>query len=312
MSSTQLPIVFLMGPTASGKTALAMDLYDHLPCEIVSVDSAMIYRDMNIGTAKPDAEMLARYPHRLIDLRDPAQAYSAAEFRMDALAEIARIHQTGKIPLLTGGTMLYFHALLNGLATLPEADPEVRQRIEAEAAEKGWSAIHARLAEVDPQSAERLNPNDSQRLQRALEVYEITGRSMTEHWAEQQAQRLDSPVVSLSVMPPERSVLHERIAQRFQIMLEQGFEEEVRALWERGDLDLAMPSVRCVGYRQMWEYFSGQWDYETMQFKGVVATRQLAKRQITWLRSWENLNWLDTNDRDITSKALKLINSVII
>lgn len=312
MSSTQLPIVFLMGPTASGKTALAMDLYDHLPCEIVSVDSAMIYRDMNIGTAKPDAEMLARYPHRLIDLRDPAQAYSAAEFRTDALAEIARIHQAGKIPLLTGGTMLYFHALLNGLATLPEADPEVRQRIEAEAAEKGWSAIHARLAEVDPQSAERLNPNDSQRLQRALEVYEITGRSMTEHWAEQQAQRLDSPVVSLSVMPPERSVLHERIAQRFQIMLEQGFEEEVRALWERGDLDLAMPSVRCVGYRQMWEYFSGQWDYETMQFKGVVATRQLAKRQITWLRSWENLNWLDTNDRDITSKALKLINSVII
>ena len=312
MSSTQLPIVFLMGPTASGKTALAMDLYDHLPCEIVSVDSALIYRDMNIGTAKPDAEMLARYPHRLIDLRDPAQAYSAAEFRADALAEIARIHRAGKIPLLTGGTMLYFHALLNGLATLPEADPEVRQRIEAEAAEKGWSAIHARLAEIDPQSAERLNPNDSQRLQRALEVYEITGRSMTEHWAEQQAQRLDSPVVSLSVMPPERSVLHERIAQRFQIMLEQGFEEEVRALWERGDLDLSMPSVRCVGYRQMWEYFSGQWDYETMQFKGVVATRQLAKRQITWLRSWENLNWLDTNDRDITSKALKLINSVII
>lgn len=312
MSSTQLPIVFLMGPTASGKTALAMDLYDQLPCEIVSVDSAMIYRDMNIGTAKPDAEMLARYPHRLIDLRDPAQAYSAAEFRTDALAEIARIQNAGKIPLLTGGTMLYFHALLNGLATLPQADPAVRQRIEAEAAEKGWSAIHARLADVDPQSAERLNPNDSQRLQRALEVYEITGRSMTEHWAEQQAQRLDRPVVSLSVMPPERSVLHERIAQRFQIMLDQGFEEEVRALWGRGDLDLSMPSVRCVGYRQMWEYFSGQWDYETMQFKGVVATRQLAKRQITWLRSWENLNWLDTNDRDITSKALKLINSVII
>ncbi len=312
MSSTQLPIVFLMGPTASGKTALAMDLYDQLPCEIVSVDSAMIYRDMNIGTAKPDAEMLVRYPHRLIDLRDPAQAYSAAEFRTDALAEIARIQNAGKIPLLTGGTMLYFHALLNGLATLPQADPAVRQRIEAEAAEKGWSAIHARLADVDPQSAERLNPNDSQRLQRALEVYEITGRSMTEHWAEQQAQRLDRPVVSLSVMPPERSVLHERIAQRFQIMLDQGFEEEVRALWERGDLDLSMPSVRCVGYRQMWEYFSGQWDYETMQFKGVVATRQLAKRQITWLRSWENLNWLDTNDRDITSKALKLINSVII
>lgn len=312
MSSTPLPIVFLMGPTASGKTALAMELYDQLPCEIVSVDSALIYRDMNIGTAKPDAEMQARYPHRLIDLRDPAEVYSAAEFRADALAEIQRIHAAGKIPLLTGGTMLYFHALQNGLASLPKADSEVRKRIEQEASEKGWSAIHARLAEVDPQSAERLNPNDSQRLQRALEVYELTGRSMTEHWAEQNAQRLDSPVVSLSVMPPERSVLHERIEQRFQIMLDQGFEEEVRALWDRGDLDLSMPSVRCVGYRQMWEYFSGQWDYKTMQFKGVVATRQLAKRQITWLRSWENLNWLDTNDRDITSKALKLINSVII
>jgi len=312
LSSTQLPIVFLMGPTASGKTALAMELYDRLPCEIVSVDSAMIYRDMNIGTAKPDAEMLARYPHRLIDLRDPAEAYSAADFRSDALAEIERIHTAGKIPLLTGGTMLYFHALQNGLANLPEADPVVRKRIEDEAAEKGWAAIHARLAEVDPESAKRLNPNDSQRLQRALEVYEITGRSMTELWAEQQAQKLDSPVVSLSVMPPERSVLHERIEQRFDIMLEQGFETEVRALWERGDLELSMPSVRCVGYRQMWEYFSGQWDYETMRYKGIVATRQLAKRQITWLRSWENLNWLDTNDRDITDKALKLVNSVII
>lgn len=312
MSSTQLPIVFLMGPTASGKTALAMELYDRLPCEIVSVDSAMIYREMNIGTAKPDAEMLARYPHRLIDLRDPAEAYSAADFRSDALAEIERIHTAGKIPLLTGGTMLYFHALQNGLANLPEADPVVRKRIEDEAAEKGWAAIHARLAEIDPESAKRLNPNDSQRLQRALEVYEITGRSMTELWAEQQAQKLDSPVISLSVMPPERSVLHERIEQRFDIMLEQGFEAEVRALWERGDLDLSMPSVRCVGYRQMWEYFSGQWDYETMRYKGIVATRQLAKRQITWLRSWENLNWLDTNDRDITDKALKLVNSVII
>lgn len=312
MSSTQLPIVFLMGPTASGKTALAMELYDRLPCEIVSVDSAMIYRDMNIGTAKPDAEMLARYPHRLIDLRDPAEAYSAADFRSDALAEIERIHGLGKIPLLTGGTMLYFHALQNGLANMPEADPVVRKRIGDEAAEKGWPAIHARLAEVDPQSAERLNPNDSQRLQRALEVYEITGRSMTELWAEQQTQQLDSPLISLSVMPPERSVLHDRIEQRFDIMLEQGFEAEVRVLWERGDLELAMPSVRCVGYRQMWEYFSGQWDYETMRYKGIVATRQLAKRQITWLRSWENLNWLDTNDRDITDKALKLVNSVII
>lgn len=312
MSFSQPPVVFLMGPTASGKTALAMDLYDKLPCEIVSVDSAMIYRDMNIGTAKPDAEMLEQYPHRLIDLRDPAEAYSAAEFRADALAEIERIRQAGKIPLLTGGTMLYFHALQNGLAKLPEADAEIRARIEAEANEHGWAAIHARLAEVDPESAERLNPNDAQRLQRAVEVYEITGRPMSELWAEQEAQKLDFPLVSMAVMPPERSVLHERIEQRFDIMLEQGFEAEVRALWNRGDLVMSMPSVRCVGYRQMWEYFAGQWDYETMRFKGIVATRQLAKRQITWLRSWEKLHWLDTNDQDITAKALKLIDSVII
>ncbi len=301
-----------MGPTASGKTALAMELYDRLPCDIVSVDSAMIYRQMDIGTAKPDAEMLARYPHRLIDLRDPSETYSAAEFRADALREIEEIHAQGRIPLLTGGTMLYFHALLNGLAQLPEADPVVRARLLEEAERLGWPAMHARLAEVDPQSALRLNPNDSQRLQRALEVYELTGRSMTELWAEQEKQKLPYEVVSMAVMPQERSELHDRIEQRFQIMLDQGFEAEARALWERGDLDISMPSIRCVGYRQMWEYFAGNWDYETMQFKGIVATRQLAKRQVTWLRSWKNLHWLDTNDADIVSNALKLIEPVII
>lgn len=301
-----------MGPTASGKTALAMELYDRLPCDIVSVDSAMIYRQMDIGTAKPDAEMLARYPHRLIDLRDPSETYSAAEFRADALREIEEIHAQGRIPLLTGGTMLYFHALLNGLAQLPEADPVVRARLLEEAERLGWPAMHARLAKVDPQSALRLNPNDSQRLQRALEVYELTGRSMTELWAEQEKQKLPYEVVSMAVMPQERSELHDRIEQRFQIMLDQGFEAEARALWERGDLDISMPSIRCVGYRQMWEYFAGNWDYETMQFKGIVATRQLAKRQVTWLRSWKNLHWLDTNDADIVSNALKLIEPVII
>lgn len=308
----QQPVIFLMGPTASGKTALAMELYDRLPCEIVSVDSAMIYRDMDIGTAKPDAQTLARYPHRLIDIRDPQEAYSAAEFRSDALAQIREIHAAGRIPLLTGGTMLYFHALLNGLADLPEADPVVRQRLLDEAQSMGWAHMHQRLAQVDPVSAERLNPNDSQRLQRALEVYELTGRPMSELWAEQQQQRLSYPLVSLAVMPQSRAELHERIAQRFQIMLDQGFEAEVRKLWERGDLDISMPSIRCVGYRQMWEYFSGQWDYDTMCFKGVVATRQLAKRQVTWLRSWEKLTWLDTNDPDIVSNALKLIDPVII
>jgi len=301
-----------MGPTASGKTQLAMDLHDTLGCEIVSVDSAMIYRDMNIGTAKPDAEELARYPHRLIDLRDPSEAYSAAEFREDALKEIADIHAAGRIPLLTGGTMLYFHALQNGLAKLPEADADIRARLLAEAEAKGWPAMHARLAEVDPASAERLNPNDSQRLQRALEVYEVSGRTMTELWAEQEEQKLPFPVLSLAVMPEERAELHRRIAQRYQIMLDQGFVAEVEALYARGDLNVQMPSVRCVGYRQVWEYLSGGWDYDTMVEKGIIATRQLAKRQVTWLRSWPDLHWLDTYDRKLQDNALKLIESVII
>lgn len=289
-----------------------MKLYDSMPCEIVSVDSAMIYRGMDIGTAKPDAETLASYPHRLIDICDPAQAYSAAEFREDALKQIAEIHSAGKVPILTGGTMLYFHALKNGLAQLPEADPVVRERLLKEAEADGWEAIHARLATVDPESAARLNPNDSQRLQRALEIYEITGRTMTELWAEQEKQKPAFPIISLAVMPEDRAELHDRIQRRFDIMLDQGFEEEVRLLWERGDLDMQMPSVRCVGYRQMWEYFAGTWDYDTMKFKGVVATRQLAKRQVTWLRSWENLTWMDTHDRKLLPNTLKLIEGSII
>ncbi|MAY40704.1 MAG: tRNA (adenosine(37)-N6)-dimethylallyltransferase MiaA [Oceanospirillaceae bacterium] len=309
---SNLPVVFLMGPTASGKTDLAMQLYDNLPCEIVSVDSAMIYRGMDIGTAKPDAETLLRYPHRLIDLCDPDQAYSAAEFRRDALAQIEEIRAAGKIPLLTGGTMMYFHALKNGLASLPKADPAVRERILASAEAQGWPAIHQRLQEVDPVSAERLNPNDSQRLQRALEVFEVSGRTMTELWAEQEAQKPDFPIIPMAVMPKERSELHERIEMRFDIMLEQGFVDEVRQLWDRGDLTLQMPSVRCVGYRQVWEYFSETWDYETMRFKGIVATRQLAKRQVTWLRGWENLTWMDTHDPKLLSNALKLIDCGII
>lgn len=307
-----LPVVFLMGPTASGKTDLAMKLYDSLPCEIVSVDSAMIYKGMDIGTAKPDAETLQCYPHRLIDICDPTEAYSAAEFRTDALVEIKEIRDAGKIPILTGGTMLYFHALRNGLAQLPVADPVVRQRLLNEAEQMGWPHMHARLAEVDPESAERLNPNDSQRLQRALEVYEVSGRTMTELWAEQEKQKPDFPIISMAVMPDDRAELHQRIEKRFDIMLEQGFIDEVRQLWERGDLNLQMPSVRCVGYRQVWEYFAGTWDYETMRFKGIVATRQLAKRQVTWLRSWENLNWMDTHDPKLLANALKLVGGGII
>ncbi len=307
------PAIFLMGPTASGKTALAMELHDRLPCDIISVDSALIYRGMNIGTAKPGATELARYPHRLIDIRGPEQAYSAAEFRQDALAEMAKITAAGRIPLLVGGTMMYFNALQQGMAKMPEADPGVRARLEQEAIEQGWPALHRRLADVDPQAAARLKPNDAQRVQRALEVFELSGRPMSDLWREQQQAPLPYQVQALAVMPPDRSELHRRIEQRFGIMLEQGLVDEVeRVLWQRGDLDLSFPSVRCVGYRQVWEYLAGHWDYETMVFKGIVATRQLAKRQVTWLRSWDNLHWLPTNDGQLVSKALKLVESAII
>lgn len=314
MSSIQQlpPAIFLMGPTASGKTDLAMALYDRLPCEIISVDSAMIYREMNIGTATPEAEFLARYPHRLVDILDPTESYSAADFRADALAQMAEISAAGKIPLLVGGTMLYYQALLKGLAQLPQADQTIRDRLVQEAEQHGWEFLHQRLQRVDPAAAQRIHPNDPQRMQRALEVYELTGRSMTELWQEQEQQRLPYTVAQLCVMPQERKTLHERIEKRFHIMLEQGFEEEVRALWERGDLNLQMPSIRCVGYRQMWEYFSGTWDYDTMVDKGIIATRQLAKRQVTWLRSWPDLNTFSSTDTNLTNNALKLLDGIII
>ncbi len=312
MTTSLPPAIFLMGPTAAGKTDLAMALCDLLDCEIISVDSAMIYRQMDIGTATPEAELLARYPHRLVDILDPSEAYSAADFRRDALQHMAEITARGKIPLLVGGTMLYYQALMKGLADMPEADPAVRQRLLDEAESNGWESLHKRLAEVDPVSAARIHSNDPQRLQRALEVYELTGKSMTEHWQAQEASRAPYNMQSLCVMPTERAVLHQRIEQRFHLMLEQGFEEEVRALWARGDLDVSMPSIRCVGYRQMWEHFQGQWDRETMIHKGIVATRQLAKRQITWLRSWPDLKTLASNDPNLTNNALKLLEGGII
>lgn len=312
-SAEQLPpAIFLMGPTASGKTDLAMALYDRLPCEIISVDSAMIYRQMDIGTATPDAEFLARYPHRLVDILDPAESYSAADFRADALREMAEISAAGKIPLLVGGTMLYYQALLKGLAQLPQADQAIRDRLVQEAEQHGWDYLHQRLQQVDPQAAERIHPNDPQRMQRALEVYELTGRSMTELWQEQEKQKLPYNVLQLCVMPQERKTLHERIEKRFHIMLEQGFENEVRQLWERGDLNLQMPSMRCVGYRQMWEYFDGVWNYDEMVEKGIIATRQLAKRQVTWLRSWDNLNTFETGDPNLIKNTLKLLEGIII
>lgn len=310
--STLPPAIFLMGPTAAGKTDLAMRLTEELPCDIISVDSALIYKGMDIGTAKPDRGTLEKYPHRLVDILDPAESYSAAQFRQDALGEMEAISRTGRIPLLVGGTMMYYNALIKGLAPLPEADADVRARLLAWAEQEGWPALHKRLSEVDPVSAERLAPNDSQRLQRALEVYELTGRSLTELWAEQKSHSLPYNVINLAVMPEERRTLHERIALRYQMMLDAGFVEEVKCLYERGDLHTGLPSVRCVGYRQVWSYLEGEWDYETMIEKGIVATRQLAKRQITWLRSWENLNWLVSEDTDILKHSLKLIDAAII
>ncbi|QEQ97674.1 tRNA (adenosine(37)-N6)-dimethylallyltransferase MiaA [Neptunomonas concharum] len=310
--STLPPAIFLMGPTAAGKTDLAMRLTEELPCDIISVDSALIYKGMDIGTAKPDRSTLEKYPHRLVDILDPAESYSAAQFRQDALSEMEAISRTGRIPLLVGGTMMYYNALIKGLAPLPEADADVRARLLAWAEQEGWPALHKRLSEVDPVSAERLAPNDSQRLQRALEVYELTGRSLTELWAEQKSHSLPYNVINLAVMPEERRTLHERIALRYQMMLDAGFVEEVKCLYDRGDLHTGLPSVRCVGYRQVWSYLEGEWDYETMIEKGIVATRQLAKRQITWLRSWENLNWLVPEDTDILKHSLKLIDAAII
>lgn len=315
------PAIFLMGPTAAGKTDLALELARSLPCELISVDSALIYRGMDIGTAKPEKSVLAEFPHRLIDIRDPLEAYSAAEFRTDALAAMAEITSRGKIPLLVGGTMLYYKALLEGLADMPSADEGVRREIEAQAAAQGWAAVHAELARVDPQSAARIHPNDPQRLTRALEVWRVSGLSMSEHRLRQQQNAgLDTPgggqfpytVAQLAIAPLERQVLHERIARRFQLMLEQGFIEEVETLRRRGDLHAALPSIRAVGYRQAWDYLDGRLTHDEMVERGIIATRQLAKRQFTWLRGWSDVHWLDSLAGDNLSRALKYLESVAI
>ncbi|EIU7557298.1 tRNA (adenosine(37)-N6)-dimethylallyltransferase MiaA [Providencia rettgeri] len=285
--------IFLMGPTASGKTALAIELRKHLPVEIISVDSALIYRGMDIGTAKPTAEELSQAPHRLIDILDPALPYSAADFRRDALNVMGEITAQGKIPLLVGGTMLYFKALLEGLSPLPSADPAVRSEIEQIAQKQGWDEIHRRLAEVDPVAAARIHPNDPQRLSRALEVYLISGQTLTE-MTQTAGEELPYNVFQFAIAPQDRKILHERIEQRFHQMINAGFEDEVRALYQRGDLHVDLPSIRCVGYRQMWSYLDGEISHDEMIYRGVCATRQLAKRQITWLRGWENIHWLDS------------------
>ena len=302
MTDPQRPtVIFLMGPTASGKTALAIELVKRLPCDIISVDSALVYRGMDIGTAKPTAAEQAQAPHRLLDLIDPTETYSAADFRRDALREIESIVAQGRIPLLVGGTMLYYKALLEGLSPLPAADPLIRQAIETEAEQIGWDALHAQLQQIDPVSAMRIHPNDPQRLSRALEVYRISGKTLTE-LTQTKGEQLPYRTLQFAIAPTDRELLRQRIAERYKLMLSQGFEQEVRALYQRGDLNADLPSIRCVGYRQMWEYLDGQISYDEMVYRGIVATCQLAKRQMTWLRGWQNVTWLETgadNNADI-------------
>lgn len=308
-----------MGPTASGKTDLALQLVRELPCEIISVDSALIYRGMDIVSAKPSRDILQAYPHHLVDILDPAQSYSAAQFREDALAAMADITARGRIPLLVGGTMLYYKTLIEGLAAMPAADATIRAALELQAANEGWATLHAQLQQVDPVSAERIHPNDPQRILRALEVWQVSGQSMTQLRAHQALQKqasnggyLPYNVATFAIAPQQRSVLHERIALRFHLMLEQGFLNEVEALWQRGDLHADLPSIRAVGYRQAWMYLQGDYSYDEMIERGIIATRQLAKRQFTWLRSWEEVHWLDSLSCDILPQALKRLEQLTI
>ncbi|QGX90562.1 tRNA (adenosine(37)-N6)-dimethylallyltransferase MiaA [Tatumella sp. TA1] len=309
--TSQLPkAVFIMGPTASGKTALAIELAQTLPVEIISVDSALVYRGMDIGTAKPTIVEQAAAPHHLLDIIDPSQSYSAADFRRDALVKMAEITQRGAIPVLVGGTMLYFKALLEGLSPLPSANAEIRQQLEQRAKLEGWETLHQELCLIDPQAGKRIHPNDPQRLTRALEVFLISGKTLTE-LTETAGEALPYEVFQFAIAPQEREVLHQRIEQRFHQMLNEGFEAEARALYQRGDLHVDMPSVRCVGYRQMWSWLDGEIDYNEMVFRGICATRQLAKRQMTWLRGWNSLVWLDSLQPDqAREKVLNVIRAI--
>lgn len=277
--------VAIMGPTASGKTAAALAIAQQVPCEIISVDSALVYRGMDIGTAKPSKEELAAVPHHLIDIIDPLDSYSVAQFRKDTLRLVEEISARGKLPLLVGGTMLYYKGLSDGLDDLPGADAALRAQLDQEASRIGWPAMHARLAQVDPQTAARLKPADAQRIQRALEIYALSGKPMSELLAQREKEELPFDLASFALEPSDRAWLHERIARRFDIMLDAGFLDEVKTLRARGDLHLGLPSIRCVGYRQAWEYLDGTIDYTAMRETGIIATRQLCKRQLTWLRA---------------------------
>jgi tRNA dimethylallyltransferase len=307
-SALSPPALLLLGPTASGKTASALALAQALPIEIISVDSALVYRDMDIGTAKPSAEERATCPHHLIDIVSPADSYSAARFRADAIRLMGEIGARGNIPLLAGGTMLYFKALRDGLSDLPAADAELRRAIDEDAAARGWPALHAELARLDPVAAARLEPGDAQRIQRALEIVRLTGRPLAESYAKKEDDTLPCRLLPIALAPSERSVLHARIAERFDAMLHAGFVDEVRQLRARYRLDPAMPSMRCVGYRQAWEYLDGDIGYDELRFKGIAATRQLAKRQLTWQRqfreTWPGYVELDCLRPDLPQAVL--------
>jgi tRNA dimethylallyltransferase len=296
-----------MGPTASGKTAVALRLARELPCEIISVDSAQIYKGMDIGTAKPEASLLQKAPHHLIDIIEPHERYSAARFRDDALALMREITERDRIPLLVGGTMLYFQALVEGLNELPEADPMIRLMIDTMAGEQGWPALHARLARVDPETAARLEPNDAQRIQRALEIYYVTNKPVSELLKKPKYVYFPYTPLKLSLVPADREALHERIARRFEGMLDAGLVAELKGLREEYALEPGMPSMRCVGYRQAWEHLEGRIGAEALREQGIAATRQLAKRQLTWLRAMEGVTEFDCLPDDVADRVLEYI-----
>lgn len=291
--------ILLMGPTASGKTGVALQLARHFPVEIVSVDSAMVYRRMNIGTAKPDLATRLKVPHHLVDLIDPTESYSAAQFREDALEAMSGIVERNHVPLLTGGTMLYFKALQDGLSDLPAADANIRVVIDAMAVEAGWPALHRELGRIDPATADRLDPNDAQRIQRAMEIFYLAGKPMSELMTARRSASLPFRLIPIALIPGNRAALHQRIAVRFEEMLELGLINEVRALREEYELNASLPSMRCVGYRQTWQYLDGEFGLGMLRDKAVAATRQLAKRQLTWLRAMQGLNTFDCLAEDL-------------